>query len=80
MQRFIGSKTDPWLNCNGTEGVTLCRERIVDTYWLLQARRRFDVEILNYTITSNHVHLIVRGRGGDKGIPGLMQLVAGRTG
>ena len=50
------------------------------TYWLLQARRRFDVEILTYTITSNHVHLIVRGTGGDKGIPGLMQLVAGRTG
>lgn len=50
------------------------------TYWLLQASRRFDVEILNYTITSNHVHLIVRGGGGDRGIPGLMQLVAGRTG
>jgi putative transposase len=50
------------------------------TYWLLQARRRFDVEILNYTITSNHVHLIVRGGGGSQGIPGLMQLVAGRTG
>ena len=50
------------------------------TYWLFQARKRFEVEILNYTITSNHVHLIVRGGGCNQGIPSLMQLVAGRTG
>ncbi len=50
------------------------------THWLYQARKRFDVEILNYTITSNHVHLIVRNRGGDNEIPRMMQLVAGRTG
>jgi putative transposase len=46
---------------------------------LYQARKRFGVEILNYTITSNHIHLIVRDGGGDKDIPSMIQLVAGRT-
>jgi putative transposase len=50
------------------------------TYWLYQARKRFDVEILNYTITSNHIHIIVRDRGGKEDISGMVQLVAGRTG
>jgi len=49
-------------------------------YWLYQARKRFKIEILNYTITSNHVHLIVRNRGGNNEIPGMVQLAAGRTG
>ena len=48
-------------------------------HWLYQARRRFAVEILNYTITSNHVHLIVRNRGGENEIPEMIQLVASRT-
>ena len=50
------------------------------TYWLYQARKRFDVEILNYIITSNHIHLIVRDSGGREDIPSMIQLVAGRTG
>ncbi len=48
-------------------------------YWLYQARRRFGVEVLNYTVTSNHVHLIVRNRGGENEIPAMIQLVAGRS-
>lgn len=47
--------------------------------WLYQARRRFAVEVLNYTITSNHVHIIIRNRGGENEIPAMIQLVAGRT-
>jgi putative transposase len=53
------------------------RQRYI--HWLYQSRLRFGVAILNYTITSNHTHLIVRDGGGDKEIPGMMQLVAGRT-
>ncbi len=49
-------------------------------HWLYQARKRFGVEILNYTITSNHIHLIVRNGGEANDIPRLIQLVAGRTG
>nr|WP_269745875.1 transposase [Desulfuromonas soudanensis] len=54
------------------------RQRYI--HWLYQARKRFGVEILNYAITSNHIHLVVRdGRGGNN-IPAMIQLVAGRTG
>jgi putative transposase len=48
-------------------------------HWLYQARKRFAVEILDYTITSNHIHLILRNRGGENEIPAMIQLVAGRT-
>ena len=48
-------------------------------HWLYQARGRFAVEVLNYTITSNHVHLILRNRGGENEIPAMLQLVAGRS-
>ena len=48
-------------------------------HWLYQARRRFAVEILDYTITSNHVHLILRNQGGKNEIPAMLQLVASRT-
>jgi putative transposase len=36
--------------------------------------------ILNYMVTSNHVHLLVVDDGGRDVIPSSMQLVAGRTG
>jgi len=49
-------------------------------HWLYQARKRFEIDILNYTITSNHIHLIVRNGGAKNEIPDLVQLVAGRTG
>jgi putative transposase len=48
-------------------------------HWLYRARKRFSVEVLNYTITSNHVHLVVRNREGQNEIPAMIQLVAGRT-
>ena len=48
-------------------------------HWLYQARKRFGVEILNYAITSNHIHLVVRDGGGGNDIPAMIQLVAGRT-
>jgi putative transposase len=50
------------------------------THWLYQARKRFDVKILNVTMTSNHIHLIVQDSGKGNDIPGMIQLVAGRTG
>ena len=47
-------------------------------YWLYEARKRFGLCILNYMVTSNHVHLLVRDRGAGQVIKS-MQLVAGRT-
>jgi putative transposase len=48
--------------------------------WLYQARKRYGLTILNYMITSNHIHLLVVDDGDRDAIPRAMQLVAGRTG
>lgn len=47
-------------------------------YWLYQAKRRFGLSVLNYIVTSNHVHLLVHDSG-DNSIPAAMQLISGRT-
>jgi REP element-mobilizing transposase RayT len=46
--------------------------------WLFEARKRFGLCILNYTITSNHIHLLVYDQK-DNVIPESIQLIAGRT-
>jgi putative transposase len=48
--------------------------------WLFEARKRYGLTVLNYTVTSNHVHLLVRDDGDRDVIPKSMQLIAGRTG
>jgi putative transposase len=48
--------------------------------WLYQARKRYGLTILNYMVTSNHIHLLVVDDGDRDLIPNSMQLVAGRTG
>lgn len=46
--------------------------------WLFEARRRYDLCVLNYIVTCNHVHLLVHDRGSGE-IARAMQLIAGRT-
>jgi REP-associated tyrosine transposase len=48
--------------------------------WLYQARKRYGLTILNYMVTSNHIHLLVADAGKIDDIAKSMQLVAGRTG
>lgn len=48
--------------------------------WLYEARKRYKLVILNYVVTSNHIHLIVQDANKENVIPKAMQLVAGRTG
>lgn len=48
--------------------------------WLYQARKRYGLTILNYMVTSNHIHLLVADTTRRGVIPRSMQLVAGRTG
>jgi REP element-mobilizing transposase RayT len=48
--------------------------------WLYQARKRYGLAILNYMVTSNHIHLLVVDTGKRDVISKSMQLVAGRTG
>jgi len=55
------------------------RDRKRWRYWLFQAKKRFGLRVLNYIVTSNHIHLLVKDQ--DRGeIAPAMQLVAGRVG
>ena len=54
------------------------RDRQRWRYWLFQARKRFGLTVLNYSVTSNHIHLLVRDRGQGE-IARDIQLIAGRT-
>ncbi|MCX7001743.1 MAG: transposase [bacterium] len=47
-------------------------------HWLGEARRRYGLCILNYCVTSNHVHLLVRDQGEGE-IARSMQLIQGRV-
>jgi len=53
------------------------RERWVS--WLYESKKRYGLVILNYTVNSNHIHLLVVDTHNDV-IPKSMQLIAGRTG
>jgi len=55
------------------------RDRRRYLQWLFEARKRYDLSILNYTVTCNHVHLLVRDNGDRDVIPNSIQLIAGRT-
>jgi REP element-mobilizing transposase RayT len=48
--------------------------------WLFEAKKRLGTSVLNYAVTSNHIHLIIKDDKGEEVIPQTMQLIAGRTG
>ncbi len=48
-------------------------------HWLFEAKKRFGLIILNFTVTSNHIHLLVYD-GKVNIVPKSIQLIAGRTG
>ena len=54
------------------------RDRERWLYWLWEAKKRFGLTILNYIVTSNHIHLLVQD-GYKQEVAKSMQLIAGRT-
>jgi len=46
--------------------------------WLFEAKKRFGLCLLNYVVTSNHIHLLVKDTG-ESVIASSIQLVAART-
>ena len=54
------------------------RDRRLWLQWLFEAKKRHGLSVLNYAVTSNHVHLLVRDNGERDVIPASMQLIAGR--
>jgi len=55
------------------------RDRRAWTAWLRAARLRYGLCVLDYTVTSSHIHLLVRDQGHGE-IARSMQLIAGRSG
>ncbi len=55
------------------------RDRQQYLRWLFEAKKRFGIRILNYTVTSNHIHLLVQDNRGREVLPKTMQLTDGRT-
>ena len=54
------------------------RDRRRWLYWLYEAKKRYGLCVLNYIVTSNHIHLLVKDSGPGV-IPQSLQLIAGRT-
>ncbi len=48
-------------------------------HWLFEAKKRYGLCVLNYVVTSNHIHLLVKDTK-ELVIPESIQLIAGRTG
>ena len=48
--------------------------------WLYEAKKKHELIILDYMVTSNHIHLLVYDHGGREVIPKSIQLLAGRIG
>lgn len=59
--------------------LNFARDRRRWLHWLFEARKRYGLSILNYTVTSNHIHLLLFDSGDVKAIPKSIQLLAGRT-
>ena len=55
------------------------RDRRRWLWWLFEAKKRYGLSVLSYTVTSNHIHLLVRDTGDKNVIAKSIQLIAGRT-
>ena len=55
------------------------KDRMSWIRWLFEVRKRYGLCVLNYIVTSNHIHLLVQDTGNGV-IPKSMQLIAGRVG
>ena len=54
------------------------KDRVRWLHWLYEAKKRFGLSVLNYVVTSNHIHLLVKDTGNSV-ISNSLQLIAGRT-
>ena len=43
--------------------------------WLFETKKRYGLPILNYAVTSNHIHLLVVGDGDRDVIPNSIKLI-----
>lgn len=55
------------------------RDRRRWLHWLYEAKKQFGTRILNYNVTSNHIHLLIQDGGSRETLPKTIQMIAGRT-
>lgn len=55
------------------------RDRECWLHWLFESKKRYGLSVLNYVVTSNHIHLMVCDQGNGE-IARSLQLIAGRVG
>jgi len=55
------------------------RDKMRWLHWIFQAKRKYGLEILDYVVTSNHIHLLVLDGGSKETIPRSILLAASRT-
>jgi len=58
----------------------LAKDRRKWLQWPFEAKRQYGLVVLNYTATSNHIHLFVLDEKGRDVIPESIKLVVGRIG
>ena len=56
------------------------RDKETWIHWLFEAKKRYGLSVLNYMVTSNHIHLLVADGRDRETIPKSIQLIAGRSG
>lgn len=56
------------------------RDRQRWQHWLFEAKKRYGLHVLNFMITSNHIHLLAVDSGDRDVLPRSLQLIASRTG
>lgn len=56
------------------------RDRQRWQYWLFEAKKRYGLQVLNFMVTSNHIHLLAVDGSDRDVLPRSLQLVASRTG
>jgi putative transposase len=67
-------------SCRNSLFAPICfaAKRCRDLRWVFEAKKLFGVSVLDYRVTSNHIHLLVKDTGPNV-IAQSMQLIAGRT-
>ncbi|MGB9906085.1 MAG: transposase [Candidatus Saccharicenans sp.] len=48
-------------------------------YWMYEAKKRYDICILDYMVTSNHIHLLALSDARENNLARTMHLVSGRV-
>ncbi|MEW5900961.1 MAG: transposase [Acidobacteriota bacterium] len=55
------------------------KDKLTWQSWIFRAKRAYGLKVLDYVVTSNHIHLLVFDKGDPRTIPRSLHLAAGQT-